>query len=207
MYKVNEGQSFFELIMQAFTLFSLQSPYLRLLSVALIAKKCQWRSSSPTMFCKKEVLRNFTKFTGKYQCQGLFLNNVTGLRPEACNYIKKETRAKVFSCEFCKISMNTFLYRTPLVAASVNGYSKRYFIIYCQWQLILVSGAWRLESFSAVFWMNVFLVHKSVVHFPVTIFYLFFREKVYFVNIYLKKYISSRSKKNKQEQHVTKCLF
>ena len=38
--------------------------------------------------------------------------------PQACNFIKKETLAKVFSCEFFKISRNTFLHRTPLVAAS-----------------------------------------------------------------------------------------
>ena len=36
-----------------------------------------------------------------------------------CNFIKKETLAQVFSCEFCEISKNTFFYRTPLVAASV----------------------------------------------------------------------------------------
>ena len=35
-----------------------------------------------------------------------------------CNFIKKETLAQVFSCEFCKISKNTFYYKTPLVAAS-----------------------------------------------------------------------------------------
>ena len=29
-------------------------------------------------------------------------------RPEAYNFIKKETRAQVFSCEFCEISENTF---------------------------------------------------------------------------------------------------
>ena len=28
-------------------------------------------------------------------------------RPEACNYIKKETLAQVFCCEFCEISKNT----------------------------------------------------------------------------------------------------
>ena len=28
--------------------------------------------------------------------------------PEACNFIKKETLAQVFSCEFCEISKNTF---------------------------------------------------------------------------------------------------
>ena len=39
-------------------------------------------------------------------------------RPEACNFIKKETLAQVFSCEFCEIYKNTFYYRTSLVAAS-----------------------------------------------------------------------------------------
>ena len=63
------------------------------------------------MFREKGVLRNFTKSTGKYLRQGLFFN--------ACNFIKKETLAQVFSCEFCEISKNTFSYRTPLVAGSV----------------------------------------------------------------------------------------
>ena len=34
------------------------------------------------------------------------------------NFIKKETMAQVFSCEFCKISKSNFFYRTPLVTAS-----------------------------------------------------------------------------------------
>ena len=50
-------------------------------------------------------------------------NNIAGLRPKACNFIKKETLAQVFSCEFCEISKNNFLHRTPLVAASAIGYS------------------------------------------------------------------------------------
>ena len=29
-------------------------------------------SSRPEVFCKKGALRNFTKFTGKHLCQGLF---------------------------------------------------------------------------------------------------------------------------------------
>ena len=32
---------------------------------------------------------------------------------------KKETLAQLFSCEFCEISLNTFFYRTSLVAACV----------------------------------------------------------------------------------------
>ena len=30
------------------------------------------------------------------------------LQVETCNFIKKETLAEVFSCEFCEISNNTF---------------------------------------------------------------------------------------------------
>ena len=32
--------------------------------------------------------------------------------PKACNFIKKETPAQVFSCEFCEISKKTFLQNT-----------------------------------------------------------------------------------------------
>ena len=42
------------------------------------------------------------------------------LQATACNFSKKETVAQVFSCKFCEISMNTFSYRTPPVAASVK---------------------------------------------------------------------------------------
>ena len=51
---------------------------------------------------KEDVLKNFAKFTGKHLLQ----------RPEACNFIKKETLTQVFSCEFCEISKNTFLQNT-----------------------------------------------------------------------------------------------
>ena len=34
----------------------------------------------PEVFCKKVVLRNFEKFTGKHLCQSLFFNKVAGLR-------------------------------------------------------------------------------------------------------------------------------
>ena len=40
------------------------------------------RSSRTEVFCKKAVLRNSTKFTGKHLCQSLFFNKVAGLRPE-----------------------------------------------------------------------------------------------------------------------------
>ena len=42
------------------------------------------------VFCKKDALRNLAKLTVKHLCQSLFSKN----------FIKKETLAKVFSCEF-----------------------------------------------------------------------------------------------------------
>ena len=42
------------------------------------------------------------------------------MKLQACNFIKKETLAQVFSCEFGEITKNAFSYRTPLMAASVH---------------------------------------------------------------------------------------
>ena len=44
------------------------------------ASQWQFRSSHPEVFCKNGVLRNFAKFTVKYQCQSLLFNKVAGLR-------------------------------------------------------------------------------------------------------------------------------
>ena len=46
------------------------------------------RSSRPEVFCKKAVLRNFAKFTGKHLCQSLFLNKVLGHRCFPVNFAK-----------------------------------------------------------------------------------------------------------------------
>ena len=69
-----------------------------------------FRSSRFKVFWKKGVLRNFTKFTGRHMCQDLFFSKKEslGLRPQACSFIKKESLAEVFFCEFCENSKNTF---------------------------------------------------------------------------------------------------
>ena len=66
---------------------------------------------------RKGVLENFAKFTRKHLCRSLFLIKLQ----TACNFIKKETLAKVFSCEFCEISKNTFFTEHPRATASVAG--------------------------------------------------------------------------------------
>ena len=68
------------------------------------------RSCRSEVFCREGVLRNFTKFTGKRLRQSLLFWDKNSLNVEA----------QAFSCEFCEISKNTFLHRTPLVAASEN---------------------------------------------------------------------------------------
>ena len=65
------------------------------------------RSSRPEVFCRKGVLRNFAKFTGKHLCQRL-------------NFIKKETLAQVFSCELCKIFKNAFFTEQLRTTASIE---------------------------------------------------------------------------------------
>ena len=64
-----------------------------------------YRSSRPGAFFRKNVLRNFAKFTEKHLFQSLFFNKVAGLEPAT---FKKETLAQVFFCEFCEISKSTF---------------------------------------------------------------------------------------------------
>ena len=53
------------------------------------------RSSHQRYSLRKGFLRNFAKFTGKHLCQRLFFNKVAGLRPKACNFIKKRVSGTV----------------------------------------------------------------------------------------------------------------
>ena len=50
----------------------------------------------------------FLKNTSKKRCSYKFRKIQIQISPEACNFIKKETLALVFACEFCEISKNAF---------------------------------------------------------------------------------------------------
>ena len=52
------------------------------------------RNSCPEVFCKKGVLRNIAKFTGKHLCQGLFFNTVASLSP--VTLLKKDSGTHAF---------------------------------------------------------------------------------------------------------------
>ena len=53
-----------------------------------------YRSSHPEVFCKKGVLSNFAKFTGKHLFQCFFFNEVAGLRP--VTLLKRNSGTGVF---------------------------------------------------------------------------------------------------------------
>ena len=62
------------------------------------------------MFCKKGVLRNFAKFTGKYLSQGLFFNKVGCLRP--ATLLKNRLWYRCFPVNFAKFLKHLFLKNT-----------------------------------------------------------------------------------------------
>ena len=72
------------------------------------------RISCPEVFCKKGVLSNFEKFTGKRLCQSLlfnkvslFFNKVAGHRPETL--LKKRLWQRWFPENFAKFLRTPFL--------------------------------------------------------------------------------------------------
>ena len=65
-----------------------------------------WRSSRPEVFCKKGVLRNFAKFTGKHLCQSLFLIKLQASRPPTLS--KKRLWHRCFPVNFAKFLRSPF---------------------------------------------------------------------------------------------------
>ena len=59
------------------------------------------------MFCKKGVLSNFAKFTGKHLCQSLFFNKVAALRP--ATLLKKRLWHRCFPVNFAKFLRTAFI--------------------------------------------------------------------------------------------------
>ena len=68
------------------------------------------RSSHQRCSIKKDVLRNFTKFTGKHLCQSLLFNKVVG--PRLATLLKKRLWHRCFSVKFVKFLRTPFLQNT-----------------------------------------------------------------------------------------------
>ena len=70
-----------------------------------------------------QINHEWMNLTNKFICdfwEQVFWKHAANLQENILlkHFIKKETLAQVFSCEFSEISENTFSYRTPPVAAS-----------------------------------------------------------------------------------------
>ena len=71
-----------------------------------LCDKITKRRSRREVFCKKGVLENFTKFTGKHLCWSLFFNKVAGVRPESI--LKKRLQHRCFPLNLVKFLKNSF---------------------------------------------------------------------------------------------------
>ena len=92
-----------------------------------------FRSSPPEVFCKKGVLRNFTKFKGKDLCQSFFNNKVTG----PATLLKKRLLQRCFPANFEKFLKTPFFiehlcwlflsfYQSGKLPASLNDLRPRF---------------------------------------------------------------------------------
>ena len=113
------------------------------------------RSCRPEMYCKKGVLRNFTKFIGKHQCQSLFFNKVAVLRPEA-TLLKKRLQHWCFPVNFTKFLRTPFYIEHLWWLLLFDSYfmfiakGKLYFSL-IQFLLLLSETRLRPESCLAIF--------------------------------------------------------
>ena len=72
----------------------------------------------PKCFVEKEFLE-ISQNSQENTCTRVsFLIN---LQAKACNFVKKETLAQVFSCQVCEIFKNTSFYRIPPVEHQKNN--------------------------------------------------------------------------------------
>ena len=72
-----------------------------------------WKSKESTYKYRTLLQKNPNVLTAETVAKTCFVK-----KSEACNFIEIESLPQVFACESCKISKNTFCYRTPPVAAS-----------------------------------------------------------------------------------------
>ena len=93
------------------------------------------QKQSPRCFLQKRYSQKYRKVHRKTSVPESIL-----IKLKTCNFIKIETMAQVFSCEFCEIYGKTFSYRTPPVTASniinvFNCLDLHFFLAYLEMEL------------------------------------------------------------------------
>ena len=67
---------------------------------------CRTTSSCPQVFCKKRVLKSFSKFTGQDPCWSLFFKKVAGLTP--VTLLKSSLQYGYYPVKFAKFLRTPF---------------------------------------------------------------------------------------------------
>ena len=164
-----------------------------------------FRSSHRRCSIRKGVPGNFAKFTGKH-VPG-HVSRVFFWRMKPATLLKKETLAQVFSCEFCKISKNTFFTKHLWANASdylknkqkLSGSEAELFarctlpVTFCS---LLVTFCLLLVTFSQLLWATARLLGTRV-----TLIYLV-DEFFVFSSLVLLKEMRTRS-----ESKILSCCF
>ena len=97
------------------------------------------------MFCKKGVLRNFSKFTGKHLCRSLFFNKVAGLRP--ATLLKKKLLHRCFPANIGKFLRTSFLIEHP------------------QWLLLSVGKTKTVKLkplYKLIYWIQMYFLYSQI---------------------------------------------
>ena len=120
------------------------------------------RSSRPELYCKKRVLRNFAKFTGKHLCKSIFFNTVAVLKP--ATLFKKRLWHRCFPVNFTK-----FL-RTPFLQNTTGGSFCQIFLYFVFRSIfnLLLKKPWQVEPniWSKILWeKNLSLTSSMVIIF------------------------------------------
>ena len=99
-----------------------------------------YRCSCPEVFCKKDVLVNFAKSTGKHLCHSLFFNKVAGLMP--ATLFKKRLWHRGFPVNFATFLRTPipkeFLWFLHLLLMVNSGKYHSYYLSFSRWLLYLV---------------------------------------------------------------------
>ena len=99
------------------------------------------------MFCIKKAFLELSQNSQENTCASVFF--LMKLQAKACNFIKKETLAQVFSCEFWESFKNTVSYKTALSTFSYSG---------CFWneETSSIHSLKKRKVLSIVFFMTMF---------------------------------------------------
>ena len=119
----------------------------RFLDIVLL---CNITKTVAQVFSSKEVFLEISQSSQENSCARISIL----IKLKTCNFIKIETMAQVFSCEFCEIYRKNFSYRTPPVTASniinvFNCLDLHFFLAYLEMELCNSLKIWRpdLEVF------------------------------------------------------------